>query len=122
MSVRNLNSFFAPRNIALIGASRDERSVGGVVARNLITGGFREPVWLVNPRAKELCGVAVYPTIADLPAAPELAIVATPAQTVPSLIDELGVKGTKAVVVLSAGFGEAGAEGQALQAQMLEAA
>ncbi len=122
MSVRNLQSFFTPHSIALIGASRDEKSVGGVVARNLLSGGFKEPIWLVNPHAKELYGTAVKASVADLPSAPELAVIATPASTVPGLIAELGAKGTKAVVVLSAGFAETGADGLALQTQMLEAA
>ncbi len=122
MSVRNLESLFAPHSIALIGASREENSVGGVVARNLLASGFAGSTWLVNPHATELRGIPVHASIADLPAAPELAVIATPAPTVPGLIAELGAKGTKAVVVLSAGFAETGAAGQALQAQMLEAA
>jgi acetyltransferase len=122
MSVRNLDSFFKPASIALIGASREANSVGNVVARNLLAAGFKKPVWLVNPRADELHGTRVYHNVAALPAAPELAVIATPAQAVPGLIAELGAKGTKAAVVLSAGFMEAGPEGQALQARMLEAA
>ena len=122
MSVRNLDSFFKPASIALIGASREANSVGNVVARNLLTAGFKNPVWLVNPRATELYGAPVHKNIADLPSAPELAIIATPAQTVPDLIAQLGKGGTKAVVVLSAGFMEEGEDGRALQAKMLDAA
>ncbi len=122
MSVRNLESFFKPASIALIGASREANSVGNVVARNLLTAGFTKPVWLVNPHATELYDQRVYRDVAALPAAPELAVIATPAAAVPSLIAELGAKGTKAAVVLSAGFGEGGEDGRALQTRMLEAA
>ncbi|MBI1210545.1 MAG: GNAT family N-acetyltransferase [Alphaproteobacteria bacterium] len=122
MSVRNLDSFFKPASIALIGASREANSVGNVVARNLITSGFKNPVWLVNPHGAEIYGQRLYPSVADLPSVPELAVIATPASTVPGLIAQIGAKGTKAAVVLSAGFMEAGEEGRARQAQMLEAA
>jgi acetyltransferase len=122
MSVRNLDSFFKPASIALIGASREPNSVGNVVARNLLTAGFTKPIWLVNPHATELLGQRVYPSLADLPAAPELALIATPAATVPGLIAQIGARGTKAAIVLSAGFSEGGEEGRALQTRMLEAA
>lgn len=122
MSVRNLDSFFKPASIALIGASREPNSVGYVVANNLITAGFSKPIWLVNPHAAEIHGQRAYPSVAALPAVPELAVIATPAATVPGLIAEIGERGAKAAVVLSAGFSEAGAAGRALQAQMLEAA
>jgi acetyltransferase len=122
MSIRNLNSFFTPASIALIGASRDAQSVGAVVACNLLAGGFAGPVWFVNPKATEIQGRAVYSNIDALPGVPELAVIATPAAGVPALTAELGAKGTKAIVVLSAGFNETGTQGEALQTRMLEAA
>ena len=122
MSIRNLKSLFTPSSIALVGASRDEGSVGGVVARNLLAGGFTGPIWLVNPKAHDLAGMPVFAGVEALPSGPELAVVATPAAGVPGLISQLGARGTKAIIVLSAGFAEAGAEGQTLLKQMLEAA
>ncbi len=122
MSIRNLRSLFAPKSVALIGASRTATAVGGVVARNLIEGGFQGSIMLVNPNATELHGRAVFANVAALPEAPELAVIATPAPAVPGLVGELGARGTKAVVVLTAGFAEMGEKGNALQQQMLDAA
>jgi acetyltransferase len=122
MSVRNLNSLFAPASVALIGASRTPTSVGGVVARNLIEGGFAGEIFFVNPRGGEVHGRTVFESVADLPRTPELAIVATPPAPIPDLIGELGARGTKGAVVLTAGFAEMGEEGRALQQRMLERA
>ena len=122
MSVRNLNSFFAPKSVALIGASRTPSAVGGVVAHNLVDGGFPGEIMFVNPHAGELLGRQVFETVASLPHAPELAIIATPPAPIPDLIAELGARGTKAVVVLTAGFAEMGEAGRAAQQRMLELA
>jgi len=122
MSVRNLNSFFAPKSVALIGASRTPSAVGGVVAHNLVDGGFPGEIMFVNPHAGELLGRQVFETVAALPHAPELAIIATPPAPIPDLIAELGASGTKAVVVLTAGFAEMGEAGRAAQQRMLELA
>jgi acetyltransferase len=122
MSVLNLDSVFAPASIALIGASARPGSVGDVVTRNLLSGGFTRPVMLVNPHREPIEGHPVYADVASLPEAPELAVIATPPATVPDLIAELGARGTKAAVVITAGFGELGADGKALQKAALEAA
>ena len=102
MSVRNLERMFAPRSVALIGASGKERSIGGLAARNLIAGGFKGPLWLVNPKHSELYGQAVFPSVEALPEAPDLAVIATPPATVPSLIADLARRGAGAAVVITA--------------------
>lgn len=122
MPTRNLKYFFAPHRIAVIGASDDLSKVGGTVLRNLILGGFRGVVYPVNPRRESVQGMPCFPNIARLPHPPDLAVIATPASTVPTLIDELGTAGTRAVLVLSAGFREAGAPGQELEAAVRAAA
>jgi acetyltransferase len=122
MSVRNFDRLFQPRSVALIGASDRPGSVGAVVLRNLRRGGFRGELSLVNPHHQTLDGLPVYPTVADLPSAPDLAVIVTPPDTVPGLIAELGARGTKAAVVITAGFGELGERGRALQQAMLDAA
>lgn len=123
MTIRNLDQMFKPKSLALIGASRREHSVGAVLARALLRAETRIPIYPVNPRCDELFGVPVHRAIADLPQAPELAIVATPPETVPGIIAELGARGTKAAVVVTAGFGEGGHEGgRRLRQAMLEAA
>lgn len=104
MTTRNFRSLFAPSSVALLGASPQPGSVGLILIRNLMSGGFRGPVWLVNPKYREIEGHPCYPSIEALPAAPDLAVVATPPQTVPPLIAELGRRGTRAAVVITAGI------------------
>jgi acetyltransferase len=104
MTVRNLEHALAPRSVALIGASKDIHSVGGILVENLLAGGFAGPIWLVNPRETEIAGHACFASVAALPEAPELAVIATPPRTVPGLIGELGAKGTRAAVVITAGL------------------
>lgn len=123
MSIRNLDAIFKPTSIALIGASKQERSVGAVVAHNLFNAGFDGPIMPVNPRYKAIEGVLTYPDVGSLPVTPDLAIIATPPHTVPGLIRELGARGTRGVIVITAGFSELGTtEGEALEREMLEAA
>src|ERR1051326_3923362 len=123
MSIRNLDSIFRPRSIALIGASTRECSAGRVIMENLLAAGFKGPIAPVNPKYKTVCGVAAYPDVASLPFAPDLAVIATPPRTVPSLIAELAARGTRGAIVITAGFGELGSEqGSELQRHMLERA
>jgi acetyltransferase len=107
MSIRNLDSLFNPGSVAVIGATQRAGSVGATVWRNLLSGGFRGPIYPVNPKHRELDGRAVVACVADLPSVPELAVICTPAATVPQLIAELAALGTRAAVVLSAGLDSA---------------
>ncbi|WGM38310.1 bifunctional acetate--CoA ligase family protein/GNAT family N-acetyltransferase [Caulobacter sp. NIBR1757] len=104
MTTRNLDALFEPRSIALIGASDRLGSVGAVLARNLLEGGFAGPVMAVNPRASSIRSTLAYPSVAALPITPDLAVIATPAATVPGIVSELGQRGCRAAVVISAGF------------------
>ncbi len=104
MSIRNLDSLFDPRSVAVIGASMRPGSVGATVWRNLREGHFLGPRWPVNPRHDRLGDDRCYTDVAALPGAPELAVICTPPATVPGLIAQLGARGTRAAVVLSAGF------------------
>jgi acetyltransferase len=122
MSVRNLDKLFRPQSVALIGATPRPGSVGGVVARNLRRAGFAGELMLVNPHHRTIDGLTVYPDLARLPQTPDLAVIATPPETVPCLISELGKRGTRAAVVITAGFGELGEKGGELQRAALEAA
>ncbi|MBI2880545.1 MAG: GNAT family N-acetyltransferase [Candidatus Tectomicrobia bacterium] len=122
MSVLNLDSLFRPSSIAVIGASNRPQSIGAVIMRNLLAGGFAGPVMPVNPSHDAVAGVWAYQNVAGLPVPPSLAILCTPAPTVPGLIAELGQRGTRAAIVLSAGLArEPQAEGPS-QREMLEAA
>lgn len=123
MSIRNFDALFAPGAIALIGASNRPHAVGAVVARNLLEGGFAGPVLFVNPHETAIRSTLSYRSVADLPVAPDLAVIATPSPTVPGLIAELGARGCRAAIVLAAGFGEGNqAAGTSLRDEMLRAA
>ncbi|QBQ55697.1 bifunctional acetate--CoA ligase family protein/GNAT family N-acetyltransferase [Nitrosococcus wardiae] len=123
MSIRNLEHLFQPQSVAVIGASTKPHSVGGTVMRNLLEGGFGGPIMPVNPKYRAVAGVLAYPNIASLPETPDLAIIGTPPTTVPGLITELGERGTKAAIVLTAGLPQTkDKQGQNLQQKMLEAA
>jgi len=122
MTIRNLDAFFAPRSVALIGASERPHSVGATVLRNLLAGGFAGPVMPVNPRHRELAGVTVYPGVAALPTVADLAIVCTPAPTVPGIVAELAAHGTRAAVVITSGLGATRDDGRTLKDAMLAAA
>ncbi|MGE0622944.1 MAG: GNAT family N-acetyltransferase [Pseudomonadales bacterium] len=114
MSVRNLDHLFKPESVALIGASTEPGSIGAVIAKNLLRAGFEGPVLPVHPRHRSVEGVLAYPDVASLPVVPDLAVIATPPQTVAPLVAELGARGTRAVVIISAGFGRGSAAEQAI--------
>jgi len=123
MTVRNLEYLYKPKSVALIGASKRASSVGAVLARNLFKSGFDGPVMPVNPKHRAIEGVLTYPDIASLPVVPDLAVICTPPEAVPGIVSELGARGTKAAVVVTAGFGESkDAAGAELQQAMLDAA
>lgn len=122
MTIRNLEKLFQPETVALIGASKQPNSVGAVLAKNLFGNGFDGPVMPVNPKHRSIQGVLTFDGVSSLPLVPDLAVIATPPQTVPSLIAELGKKGTKAAVVITAGLGMRGDDGRSLQQAMLDAA
>jgi acetyltransferase len=118
VTIRNLEPAFDPHSVAVIGASSRQGSVGEVVLRNIVTGGFAGDILPVNPKYSEVMGLACYRRVADLPQAPGLAVIVTPPATVPGLIAELGERGTKVAVVITAGL----TESSGLRQQMLDAA
>ena len=104
MTTRNFNALFEPSAIALIGASNRPGSVGEVLARNLLESGFSGAVLPVNPHERAVRSALAYPSVADLPVTPDLAVIATPAATVPDIVAQLGARGCRAAVVISAGI------------------
>ena len=118
MTVRNLDVAFHPRSIAVVGASDRPDSIGKVVPQNIVDGGFAGTIYPVNPKHTSLAGLTCYARAADLPQAPDIAVIITPPETVPGLIDQFGVRGTKLAVVITAGIG---AQGE-LRQRMLDAA
>jgi len=103
MTVRNLDHLFKPTSIALIGATRKAGTLGAVVARNLFKAGFDGPIMPVTTE-RSIEGALTYKTVDDLPIPPDLAVICTPASSVPATIDALGKRGTKAAIVISNGF------------------
>ena len=110
-AVAALRSVFRPASIAVVGASRDRGSVGGVAFANLIVGGYSGPVYPVNHSAAHVQSVAAYPTLADCPTVPEMIVVCVPAPAVIDILREAGELGVRAAVIISAGFAETGGEG-----------
>ena len=96
MSIRNLGRMFRPRSVAVFGASDKPKSVGSALMANLLRAGFSGPILPVNPRAAAVHGIMAYKDVASLPMTPDLAVIATPPDSVPELLAELGTRGTRA--------------------------
>jgi len=119
MPAHYLSPLLAPRSVALIGASERPGSLGRIVFENLLQGGLQGKVYAVNPKHATVLGEKCYAGFSRLPEVPDLAVVVTPAATVPRIIAQAGAAGTRAAVVLTSGFGEAGETGRALLADTL---
>ncbi len=104
MSIRHLEHLFHPASVAVIGASDRPHSVGAVVMRNLLSGGFAGPIMPVNPKHQAVAAVMAYRDVKSLPIVPDMAVICTPPATVPGLIRELAERGTRAAIVLTAGL------------------
>jgi acetyltransferase len=106
MSTRNLDKLMTPRSVVAIGASARPGSVGEAVTRNLLAGGFQGEIHLVNLKGGEIAGRPVQRSVKELKAPADLAVIMTPPETVPRLVIELGERGTRVAVVITAGSGE----------------
>ena len=114
-----LRTFFAPRAVAVVGASRQRGTIGGELFHNLLAYGFAGPVYPVNPRASVVQSVVAYPSVEAIPGPVDLAVIVTPAEHVVEAAQACARKGVRALVVISAGFGETGDAGRARQAELL---
>jgi acetyltransferase len=110
-----LEAFFTPEAVAVVGASERGGSVGRTILENLVQGSYRGQVFAVNPKHSEILGVKCYPSVATLPERVDLAVIVTPAATVPGVVRECVDAGTRSAIVISAGFKERGAEGVELE-------
>jgi acetyltransferase len=122
MTTQNVDRIINPQSVAIIGASDKEGTIGFTLTHNLLKGGFQGRAYPVALRAKEILGQPTYASIRDVPEAVDLALVATPAKTVPDVIRECGEARAKGAVVLSGGFKETGAAGKALEDRLMEVA
>ncbi|HML02184.1 MAG TPA: bifunctional acetate--CoA ligase family protein/GNAT family N-acetyltransferase [Candidatus Bathyarchaeia archaeon] len=120
MGTENLDKIFDPQRIAVIGAGESAGSLGAKVLRNLIGVGYRGVVYPVNPFRSTVQGITAYPSILKIPWKVDLAIIATPAHTVPQIVEECGKAGVLGIIIMSAGFKEVGQEGEALERKILE--
>ena len=114
-----LEAIFRPHSVAVVGATEKAGSVGRDVLWNLISSPFGGTVFPVNPNRPSVLGVKAYPTLAAIPDAVDLAVLVTPATSVPGLVAECAAKGVRGVIVISAGFREVGAAGAELERQVL---
>ena len=116
----SMKAFFEPQSIAVIGAGRKRGGIGAEIFHNLVAAGFQGVVYPVNETATVVGSVKAYPRITDVPGDVDLAIVVVPAQYAAGVVDDCITKGVHGIVVISAGFGEVGAEGRAREATLLE--
>ncbi|MBP1611248.1 MAG: acyl-CoA synthetase forming, partial [Acidobacteria bacterium] len=114
-----LDSIFSPKNVALIGATETQGSVGRTIMWNLISNPFGGAVFPVNPKRPSVLGVKAYTSISSVPEAVDLAVIVTPAPSVPKLIGECVAAGVKGAIIISAGFKETGPQGVELERQIL---
>ncbi len=114
-----LHSVLAPDSIAVIGASSDPTKRGHQAIKQLLADGFDGPVYPINPKAPEILGLRAYPSVTEVEGPVDLALICTPARTLPGVLADCGAKDVKGAVVLAAGFSETGAAGKALEEETL---
>ncbi len=120
--LKMLDTLFAPRGIAVIGASRDESKLGYGVARNLVESGYQGGIYFINPKADHILGHACYPSIEAVPDPIDLVVVIVPASIVPQTLIDCGARGVRSAIVVSGGFGETDEAGKQLEEQIVEIA
>lgn len=120
MSQHHLKPLFSPKSVAVFGASDRVDAVGQIVFQNMLQSGYQGALYPINPMRAEVQGCKAYASISQIAEPVELAVIATPAQSVPDIIEACGKHNVKAAVIITAGFGEAGEEGKALERAVLE--
>ena len=105
-----LDAIFRPRSVAIIGASNTPGKVGYILTRNMIQSGYSGKLWPINPRSESIQGLKAHKTVGDVPEDIDLAVIAIPSSLVLQVAEECGVKGIKALIVITAGFKETGHE------------
>ena len=120
MSQHYLKPLFAPASVAVFGASNRIDSVGQIVFQNMLDSGFSGGLYPINPKYAEIQGRKAYASITEINEPVELAVIATPPQSIPGIIEVCGKRNVKAAVIITAGFAETGAEGKALQVDLLK--
>jgi len=119
VSRSGLDAIFSPRSIAVVGASRHRGKIGYEILRNLVVNDYQGPIYPVNPKAASVHGIPAYPSIREVPAAVDLAIITVPADVALATVEECGEKGVRGLVVITAGFREIGGVGIRREAELL---
>ena len=119
-----LNAFFEPSSVAVVGASTDPNKLGYSVLENLVEGGFSSvgKIYPINPGADSILGLKSYPSVLDVPESIDLAVIVIPYNFVADVLEECGEKGIPAVIVITAGFREAGVEGLQREQELIQIA
>ena len=115
-----LDNIFAPKSVAVIGATETPGSVGRTIVWNLLSSTFGGTIYPVNPKRASILGIRAYPSLADVPEVVDLIVVVTPAKSIPGIIKDAVDIGVKSAIIISAGFKETGPEGAELERQILE--
>jgi acetyltransferase len=118
--MRDLDPIFSPNSVAVVGASTSPGKVGHDIFVNILKGGFQGTLYPVNPKAKSIASVRAYATIADLPEPPDLAMIILPPQLAFKAVQDAIAKGTKGIVIVSAGFKEVGEEGLEIENKIVD--
>lgn len=122
LGVRELDPFFNPKSVAVIGATPTSGKIGNILIENLFSDKFAGRIHLVNPNYKEILGIPCYPSILECPEVVDMAVIVVPAKLVPEVMEQTGRKGVKCVTIISAGFSEGDAEGKAREKQVVDIA
>ena len=116
---KNFSTLFKPKSVAVVGASREPNKIGNIVVANLQANQFKGAIFPVNPNAQEVNGLTCFAQYSNIPVVPELAVLALPADAVLEIIPQIAQKGTRYLVILSAGFKEIGNEGIARDEKLI---
>jgi len=119
---RDLHGLFAPKSVAIVGASQSPEKVGAIAIKNIIESGFSGNIYPVNPKDGEIAGLKCYSDVNSLPEIPDLAVICIPSSIVIDVLTSVGEKGIKNAVIFTAGFKEIGAEGEILEKKLIEIA
>lgn len=122
VSRRKLDKIFDPETVAVIGASDRSGGVGNALMKNLISNNFQGIIYPVNPKRESVQGIRAYPKIGDIPDKIDLALIATPAPTVPAIVEECGRAGVSGIIIISSGFDEVGEKGREMTESIMDIA
>lgn len=122
MYYRDLEKLLNPNSVAVVGASSSSDKIGNIILKNILGFDYKGKIYPVNPNSHEILGLKAFSSYSEIPETPDLAIIAIPSIKVPSIIKEIGKKGTKNVVIISAGFREIGEEGKKLEDEVIKVA